>query len=62
MLFFENTVPVGYSNLGYSARAAYSDLNPPQGPQSVTTKIATLAITISKFSPFVANSDQCWLL
>ena len=22
------TVPIGYSNLGYSGRAAYSDLNP----------------------------------
>ena len=23
-----NTVPIGYSDLGYSGRAAYSDLNP----------------------------------
>ena len=23
-----NSVPIGYSNLGYSGRAAYSDLNP----------------------------------
>ena len=26
------TVPIGYSNLGYSGRAAYSDLNPCDGP------------------------------
>ena len=29
------TVPFGYSNLGYSGRAAYSDLNPRDGPPSV---------------------------
>ena len=25
---FSSTVPIGYSDLGYSGRAAYSDLNP----------------------------------
>ena len=27
-------MPIVYSNLGYSGRAAYSDLNPCDGPQS----------------------------
>ena len=31
----KNTVPIVYSNLGYSGRAAYSDLNPCDGPPSV---------------------------
>ena len=26
--YLGTTVPIGYSNLGYSGRAAYSDLNP----------------------------------
>ena len=30
-----NTVPIGYSNLGYSGRAAYNDLNPRDGPPSL---------------------------
>ena len=30
-----NTVSIGYSNLGYSGRAAYSDLNPRDGLPSV---------------------------
>ena len=29
------TVPILYSNLGYSGRAAYSNLNPCDGPPSV---------------------------
>ena len=29
------TVPIGYSDLGYSGRAAYSDLNPRDEPPSV---------------------------
>ena len=32
---FTITVPIGYSNLGYSGRAAYSDLNPRDEPPSV---------------------------
>ena len=30
-----NTVPIGYSDLGYSGRAGYSDRNPCDGPPSV---------------------------
>ena len=30
-----NTVPIGYSDLGYSGRAAYSDLNPCDEPPSL---------------------------
>ena len=29
-----STVPIGYSDLGYSGRAAYSDLKPCDGPPS----------------------------
>ena len=32
---FRCTVPIVYSNLGYSGRAAYSDLNPRDEPPSV---------------------------
>ena len=34
-ILFNCTVPIGYSNLGYSGRAAYSDLNPRDEPPSV---------------------------
>ena len=30
-----STVPIGYSNLEYSGRAAYSDFNPCDGPPSL---------------------------
>ena len=30
----KHTVPIGYSDLGYSGRAAYSDLKPCDGPPS----------------------------
>ena len=30
-----STVPIGYSDLGYSGRAAYSDLNPCDEPLSL---------------------------
>ena len=37
-----DTVPIGYSDLGYCSRAAYSDLNPHERGQSLYQMITVL--------------------
>ena len=50
-----NTVPIGYSDLGYCGRAAYCDLKPKGNWNSCTTYIAT-ALSIATSTPVTEAS------
>ena len=60
--FFRSTVPIGYSDLGYSGHAAYSNLNPNGTWSSCITLIAT-ALPIATSTPVTEASRyiQCAL-
>ena len=51
-----STVPIGYSDLGYSGRAGYSDLNPRDGGQSLYP-MCTLYI----YKPVTRAERENWL-
>ena len=45
------TVPIGYSDLGYSRRAGYSDLNPRDGGRSLYPMCTVLNYVLHQAKP-----------
>ena len=44
-----NTVPIGYSDLGYSGRAGYSDLNPNGTSTALSLATSTPVTEASRY-------------